>query len=47
MTRCSTSGTESAITSAITIATGDGPIMEDNQLCGSVQGITVDCWLID
>lgn len=35
--KCSNKGIESAISTAITIAKGDGPITEDNQLCGWVQ----------
>ena len=37
----STSGIASAMITVIAIAKGDGPIREDNQLCGSVQGMVV------
>lgn len=40
MTKCRNIGIESATINVTTIAKGDGPIIEDNQLCGSVQDIS-------
>lgn len=40
MTRCRSNGTESATISVTSIAKGDGPIIEDSQLCGSSQDIS-------
>lgn len=40
MTKCSNNGIESATINVTTIAKGDGPIIEVNQLCGSVQDIS-------
>lgn len=37
----STSGIASAMMNVMAIAKGDGPIREDSQLCGSVQGMIV------
>ena len=37
----STSGIASAMMNVMAIAKGDGPIREDSQLCGSVQGMII------